>query len=70
MARYHRQTRSRQTGTLVTTAHAFDLGLDECGGDCRWYNFCEAHGSIVGHASLALARSFAAVPTEWCEDCR
>ena len=68
--RYYRTTRSRETGTEVTTAHAEDLGLDPCGGTCRWYNCCEAHGSIVGHSSLALARSFAAVPTEWCEHCR
>jgi hypothetical protein len=72
--RYYRTTRARSTGTLVTTGHADDLGLDP--GSCddgvewtRWYNLCEAHGSIAGHASLALARSSAAVPREWCEEC-
>jgi hypothetical protein len=68
--RYLRTTRARQTGRPVTTGHADDLGLDACGGDCRWYNVCDDHGSIVGHRTLELARSFAAVPTEWCEDCR
>jgi hypothetical protein len=46
------------------------MGLDSCGGDCAWYNGCETHGAIVGHRTLALARSFAACPEEWCEDCR
>lgn len=69
-ARYYRTTRARETGTLVTTAHADDLGLDADDGRTRWYNVCEEHASCVGHASLALARSFAAVPSEWCEECR
>jgi len=74
MGHYYRTTRSRETGTDVTTGHADDLGLDvgEYDGTelTRWYNVCEAHGAIVGHQTLALARSFAAVPSEWCEDCR
>jgi hypothetical protein len=68
--RYLHTTTSRQTHRPVTTGHAEDLGLDPCGGDCKWYNVCDDHGSIVGHRTLALARSFAAVPVEWCEDCR
>lgn len=69
-ARYFRTTTARSTGLPVTTAHADDLGLDACGGDCAWYNACETHGAIVGHRSLSLARSFAAAPEEWCEECR
>ena len=72
--RYYRTTRAHETGTQVTTGHADDLGLDvgEYNGVelTRWYNVCEEHGSIVGHTSLALAKAFASVPTEWCGDCR
>ena len=73
--RYFHSSRSRQTNTLVTTGHADDLGLERGHSEydgkeyTLWYNVCEAHGSIVGHASLALARSFAAVPKDWCEHC-
>jgi len=74
--RYFRTTRARQTGTHVTTAHADDLGLDRGVSEydgmetTRWYNACEEHGSIVGHATLSLAKTFASVPAEWCEECR
>jgi hypothetical protein len=67
---YYRTTRARETGRPVITGHADDLELDACGGDCRWYNICVDHGIAVGHRTLELARSFAAVPTKWCEDCR
>lgn len=74
--RYFRTTRARETGTDVTTAHADDLGLDVGFSDydsiehTRWYNACEVHGSIVGHQTLELAKAFASVPTQWCEECR
>lgn len=73
--RYYRTTRARSTGIEVTTGHADDLGLDRGLSDydgvetTRWYNFCVEHGSICGHQSLALAKAFAAVPEEWCEQC-
>jgi hypothetical protein len=74
VSRYYRTTRARETGTQVTTGHAVDMGLDpgEYNGVelTRWYNLCEVHGCIVGHQTLELAKSFAAAPTEWCEDCR
>lgn len=73
---YYRETRSRQTGTTVITGHAVELGLDPGLSDydgiehTRWYNVCEEHGFLVGHQTLALARSFASVPNEWCEACQ
>lgn len=74
---YYRTTRARSTGTSITTASAVDLGLDpgvseyDDGAELtRWYTCCDSHGAAVGHQTLALARSFAAVPAEWCDDCR
>jgi hypothetical protein len=61
---------NRRTGTLVAIYDARAQGLDEGGGDTRWYTICEDHGDAVGHSTLALARSHASVPDEWCEDCR
>jgi hypothetical protein len=29
---------------------------------------CEDHGFDVQHDTIALARSFMAVPSEWCEE--
>jgi hypothetical protein len=55
---------------------ADDLGLDigvstyDGTETTRWYNVCEEHSSAVGHQSLELAKTFAAHPTEWCEECR
>jgi hypothetical protein len=70
MTTYDRTTVARSTGATVWTTSAELMGLDPCGGDCAWYNGCETHGAIVGHATLRLARSFASCPEEWCEDCR
>lgn len=74
--RYFHSSRARQTNYWVTTGHADDLGLERGFSDydgiehCRWYNVCEAHGSICGHQTLALAKRFAASPKDWCEHCR
>lgn len=62
------QRRVRQTGTLVGVYHAEQAGLDPTAG--AWATSCEAHGSILAHASLNLARSHAADPCGWCEQCR
>jgi len=74
MSRFYATTRAQETGTRVTTAHAEDLGLDPGMHNgvelTRWYNVCEEHGSIVGHQTQSLARSFASCPSEWCEECR
>jgi hypothetical protein len=34
----------------------------------RWATVCEAHGTICGHATLALARRHLS-GGEWCEEC-
>jgi hypothetical protein len=73
---YERTTRARSTGATILTGYADDLGLDPGWSDyeqrflTQWYNWCETHGCIVGHQTLALARSFASVPEEWCEGCQ
>jgi hypothetical protein len=69
MTSYYRVTTARQTGTQVVTAHADALGLDADGGHTAWYNVCDEHGHIIGHTTLALARSWASAPLEWCEGC-
>jgi len=63
------RTRNRQTGTLIYTGSADDFGLDDGGGDTRWYNICDAHGSCVGHRTRTLALAFSASPIDWCEPC-
>jgi hypothetical protein len=35
----------------------------------RWATVCEAHGTVCGHPTLALARSHLS-GGEWCEECR
>lgn len=69
MERYYRTTTAQQTGTKVTTGHADDLGLDDGDGATRWYNRCDAHDEIIGHETLARARSHASDPIGWCEPC-
>lgn len=68
---FYAETRNRRTGTMIATGHGTDprilLSVD---GDGPWFNICDDHGCIVSHTTLALARSFAAAPDEWCDDCR
>lgn len=61
---------SRRTGSLIAVYDARSQGLDEGDGETRWYTVCEDHGAAVGHRTLAIARSHASVPDEWCADCR
>jgi predicted TPR repeat methyltransferase len=35
-----------------------------------WQTVCDEHSSVVCHDTLRAARSWAAAPDEWCEDCR
>lgn len=36
---------------------------------CRWQTDCMLHARNCGHRTRRVARSFMAVPWEWCEDC-
>ena len=35
----------------------------------RWATVCETHGTVCGHATMAIARSHLS-GGEWCEECR
>ena len=61
------QTRCRASGTTIGIYHAVQAMLDDAGGP--WVTFCENHGCLCNHESLARARRHAAYP-EWCEDCQ
>ncbi len=63
-----RQTRTLQGKTLVGVYNNRQAGLCEDAGP--WSTVCEAHGEVIGHASLAVARDHASVPEDWCEQCQ
>lgn len=60
-------TVARSTGTLVLVIDGEAGGLDTDGG--RWSTVCEPHGGVISHLTLAVARSFAPAPEEWCPYC-
>jgi hypothetical protein len=63
------QRKNRQTGTMV---YLNDRGADDeevLDGFNRWETICDDHGTVCSHETRALARSFLAVPLEWCEVC-
>jgi hypothetical protein len=53
---------------FVVVYEAEEAGLDPAGG--RWVTVCEAHGFLVNHERLALARDFACEPEAWCDRCQ
>lgn len=63
------QAKSRITGMLVGIYHGEQSGM-ESDQDTPWQTVCEQHNTLVGHASLKLAREHAPDPTGWCEECR
>lgn len=69
MTAYLRQTTTaRSSGAVVElydTHHPHNV-FDSSSG--RWVTIC-SHGSLVNHATLALARLFAPAPEQWCEEC-
>lgn len=64
--------RARQTGTLIEVFHADQAQLrdDPDNPRTRWVCSCAVHGVLIYHRTLALARSHAARPKDWCEGCR
>lgn len=72
------RTIARSTGAEIEVIDAdhpdadVDRGAPERPGDAdagRWVTVCRTHGGVCNHDTLALARSFAAAPEQWCEDC-
>jgi len=61
--------KARSTGTYVTLGSAIDLGLDDCGGDLKWYTVCESHFTAIGHPTYHIAQSWSSAPEEFCEFC-
>lgn len=55
--------KNRILGTDVRLEHH----LDDSGRP--WMTICDAHNCCVAHSSKKNARSFLAVPWEWCEEC-
>lgn len=59
---------ARSTGALVTVYDGIAQGMDTDGG--RWQIVCEDHGAIVSVGRLRDARTWAACPEGFCEDCQ
>lgn len=66
-AGYRSHAVARSTGAVVVVLDGDAAGLDTAGG--RWQTTCEKHDEVISHATLAVARSWAAAPEEWCESC-
>lgn len=58
----------RLTGLEVALYNGLESGIDS-DEEHPWVTVCEAHGNLVNHPSLRLARSHMAMP-EWCEECQ
>ncbi len=63
------QRRNRITGFMVGVYHCVQAGMED-DPTIPWATVCEEHNMLVCHPTLALARSHAADPQGWCEDCR
>jgi hypothetical protein len=63
------QRKARTTGTLVGVYNSEQAGLEQ-DSSCVWMTVCEAHNTLVGHASLQLAMGHAVDPEGWCQFCR
>lgn len=62
------QRKAQTTGTLVGVYHGAQSGM-EMDPEYPWITVCEVHANCVSHSTLALAKSHAADPEGWCEDC-
>lgn len=63
-----RITRCRATGTEIGVYHSVQAGM-ETDPELPWMTVCEAHGTLVGHATRARALQTRS-PEEFCDDCR
>lgn len=66
-AGYRAHRKNPLTGGPVVTLEAEAQGLDT--GE-RWATICDAHGTIMGDRTLALAAGSRRNPAAWCEPCR
>ena len=62
-----RTYRNRITGGWIGLYDGEAAGLDTEPG--RWQTVCEEHGTVCAHRTFEIARSFASVAAEWCEEC-
>lgn len=69
MSRVVRETRSRQTRTVVQVIDNRDGSFDSDDPNA-WFTLCVDHGGVCSHETRALAESFAPVPVEWCPTCQ
>lgn len=69
LAGYRSAHFARSTGTLVLVLDAVAAGLED-DPEIPWFTVCDDHGGCVGHPTLALARSFASCPEDWCPTCQ
>lgn len=58
---------ARENGALVVVLGP-EAGLDD-DPELPWWTVCLDHDRLVGHPTLALARSHAADPEGWCGVC-
>lgn len=63
------QHRSRKTGVLVGLYQADQAGM-ESDPESPWATVCEAHNTLVCHASLSAAKNNMSDTTMWCEQCQ
>jgi len=68
LAGYRHQRRNDITGQPVVVYDATAQGMDASDG--RWMIVCEGHSELVVTDTLALARSAAREPQEWCSQCQ
>jgi len=61
---------ARTTGTKVGVYNAEQAGMDDGDGALPWVTVCEAHGALINHETLALAKYHAVMPQDWCGSCQ
>jgi hypothetical protein len=59
---------ARITATPVGVYHAAQAGMED-DPESPWATVCEPHGIVITHGTLAVAKSWASHPEEWCEFC-
>jgi hypothetical protein len=60
-------TTNRETGTVIELGLTEDFDLDPSQG--KWSTVCATHGEVLMYDTLAVARSYAPHPSEWCSEC-
>lgn len=63
------QHHARSNGALVGVYQGDQAGLDTDNGTHPWSTVCEAHGTVICHRTLVLAKFHAVDPEGWCDEC-